>query len=373
MKASAIALVSPPLRSNELYTFEQFADYFADTIYPEYNNLSITRESPNELYNRLPKANTLVPSWRTLSVLKSVTATRVLRSKGIQYGNKRFYWCSELGPLVEKEKNTEFRIFAFDTPFNRSISVVRGHEYIGEAHLIEKLNVVEQRRYKVIQHLMEQQKQYKYYSKRITQLHSLVFQTDILDDVSNVPPVDNIRYGQAIDTERDREESIDSTEIPEELKKQAEAHAANFLNNEDTIGELEQYYAVDFEDRVKSALVSMCRDRQNGSLSNFIEAVELVLPTVRPEWKNISYQIIKETGRVIHGHNEKSQAITSIRPDKIEADLKYEEEKKGKEKVPVVKDPDPPYEYVDVSKLKRVTLDYATFKDALTHKMFVGQ
>lgn len=225
------------IKSNELYTFEQFADHFADKIYPQYNDLSITRESPNELYKRLPKASSFVPSWRTLSVLKSITGTRVLRSKGIQYGNNRFYWCPELGPLVEKEKCTEFRIFAFDTPFNRTISVVRDHEYIGEAHLIEKLNVVERKRYKVIQHLMEQQKQYKYYSKRLKQLHSLVFQSDILSDVSDVPPVDHILYGQAIDEAKDKSEATDSRNVPEELKAQAEAYAKNFLNNNDSITE----------------------------------------------------------------------------------------------------------------------------------------
>ena len=42
--------------------FTQFAEYFADVIYPEYNDFSETNESPNQLYDRLPKANTLVPT-----------------------------------------------------------------------------------------------------------------------------------------------------------------------------------------------------------------------------------------------------------------------------------------------------------------------
>lgn len=126
-------ILDEQIRKNELYTVEQFADYFADTIYPEYNNFPVTKESPNALYSRLPKTSSFVPSWRTLSVLKSVTAERVIRPKGIQYGNNKFYWCSELGPLIERDKGTEYRIFAFDTPFNRNISVVRDHQYIGEA------------------------------------------------------------------------------------------------------------------------------------------------------------------------------------------------------------------------------------------------
>ena len=226
-------ILDEQIKKNELYTFEQFADYFADTIYPEYNNFSVTKESPNELYSRLPKTSSFVPSWRTLSVLKSVTGERVIRSKGIQFGNNKFYWCSELGPLIEKEKSTKYRIFAFDTPFNRNISVVYDHQYIGEAHLIEKLNVVEKKRYKVIQHLMEQQAQHRFYSKRLEQLHSLVFQSDILDEVCSIPPIDNIHYGQAIDTERDKNEATDDNAIPEELKAQAESYANNFLNPDD--------------------------------------------------------------------------------------------------------------------------------------------
>ena len=225
-------ILKTQLKNDELYTFEQFADYFADTIYPEYNDFAVTKESPNELYDRLPKASSFVPTWKTLAVLKSVSKERVIRSRGIQFGNNKFYWCSELAPLVEKDKSTPYRIFAFDTPFNRNISVVRNRQYIGEAHLIEKLNVVEQARYKVIQHVKEQQKQHKFYSKKLEQLHSLVLQTDILNSVSKVPPIDNIRYAQAIDTKRDAEEAIDDQSIPEELKQQAQSYAANFLNPE---------------------------------------------------------------------------------------------------------------------------------------------
>ena len=173
-----------------------------------------------------------MPTWRTLSVLKSVTAERVIRTKGIQYGNNRFYWCSELAPLIERKKITKYRIFAFDTPFNRNISVVYDHKYIGEAHLVEKLNVVEQNRYKIIHHIRQQQAQHRFYSDKLEQLHSIVLQTDIADQVCHVPPVDNIRYGQAIDTERDSKDAIDDTSIPEALKEKAEEYSRNLMNLE---------------------------------------------------------------------------------------------------------------------------------------------
>ena len=225
-------ILDDQMRNNETYTFEQFADYFAETIYPAYNDFSVTKEAPNVLYARLPKASSFVPTWRTLAVLKSVSGERVIRPKGIQYGNNKYYWCSELGPLIEKEETTKYRVFAFDTPFNRNISVVRDHQYIGEAHLIEKLNVVEKKRYKVIQHVAEQARQHKYYSTRIKQIHAIIMQTDILNYIPSAPPADHIRYGQAIDEDRDKKEAIDDTSIPEELKEQAEKYAASYLNPE---------------------------------------------------------------------------------------------------------------------------------------------
>ena len=228
-------ILEQQIKSNELYTFEQFADYFADVIYPKYNDFAVTKESPNSLYQRLPKASSYVPTWRTLSVLKSVSAERVIRTKGIQYGNNRFYWCSELAPLIERKKRTKYRIFAFDTPFNRNISVVYDHKYIGEAHLVEKLNVVEQNRYKIIHHIREQQAQHRFYSGKLEQLHSIVLQTDIADQVCHIPPVDNIRYGQAIDAERDASDAADDASIPEELKEKAAEYSRNLMNSESSL------------------------------------------------------------------------------------------------------------------------------------------
>ena len=203
-----------------IYTFEQFADYFADTIYPAYNSFSVTKESPDSLYQSLEKTSSFVPTWATLSVLKSISEERVIRNKGIQYNNV-WYWCSALGPLVEKKKSTKYKIFAFDTPFNSNISVVdKNNSYIGEAHLIEKLNVVEKKRYKIIQHIKEQQKQHRFYSNKLKQLHDVILTTDILDEVTAYPAVDHIRYGQAIDETRDSQLPID-TNIPLELQQKA--------------------------------------------------------------------------------------------------------------------------------------------------------
>ena len=140
------------IKNGNLYTFEQFVEHFADKIYPAYNNFKPEKNSisPDELYHKLEKVNTKVPSWRTLSVLRGISVTRSLNKNGIEYDRKR-YWCAALGPLVGKE--AKVRVFAFDSPYNRSIGLMVGNVYVGEGHLIEGLNMVENARIKVKLHL----------------------------------------------------------------------------------------------------------------------------------------------------------------------------------------------------------------------------
>lgn len=166
-------------KHEKLYTFPQFADYFADVIYPAYNDFSVTNESPDQLYDRLPRANTYVPTWRTLSVLRSISEERTVHRQGIFYNNQK-YWCSALAPFVETKEKV--RIFAFDAPFNRTLVVTLGKVTLGEAHLINNLDLVEQLRYKVIQHVMEQNEHLKNCLKHIKLVHNLVLQTNILKE-----------------------------------------------------------------------------------------------------------------------------------------------------------------------------------------------
>ena len=96
--------------------------------------------------------------------------------------------------------------------------------------MVEKLNVVEQQRHKVVLHLMEQNRQRRFFSQRLAELHNIILQTDILDCVDAVPAIDDVRYAPAIDTDRDQKESVDDQHIPEELKLQAEQYAKRFLD-----------------------------------------------------------------------------------------------------------------------------------------------
>lgn len=134
--------------------------------------------------------------------------------------------------------------------------------------------------------------------------------------------------------------------------------------------QLEKQYAIFFEPQVKTALISRCRDRQSGGLGNFIEILELMISHVRPEWEDISYQIIAETGRILHDHTEEIQSYTSIKPSRYDS-IGNEEEEKIESVVNAVNVPttDSKHELIDVSALTTVSLDMALLNDALRHKM----
>lgn len=213
-------------RDGNLYTFEQFADIFADVIYPGYNNFKADgeSESPMERYLRLPKADTIVPSWRTLAVLKRKKKSYAVHPDGIHYGKIKgkplIYWHPGLAKFIRPNKPYEkVQVYAFDEPFNRTLALVYGQVYIGEAHPVEGLNYIEEYRYKTIQHLMEQSSQLKTYSDRIKQVHQIVLKNNLIELGTGIPAIDQVYYGQVID--ETNTEAIDDPRIPEELKELA--------------------------------------------------------------------------------------------------------------------------------------------------------
>lgn len=132
------------------------------------------------------------------------------------------------------------------------------------------------------------------------------------------------------------------------------------------IQELEKEYAVRFESNVKNSLISLCRDRQSGGLGNFIEIIELLFSYVRPEWEDISREIIRKTGRVLHTHDELSQSYHAIKADKV--DLLAEEEKK-KETETNATESTASAKTIDIAQLEVAVIDMDIYKDALHHKM----
>ena len=160
--------------------------------------------------------------------------TSTVHRQGIFYNNQK-YWCSALAPFVETKEKV--RIFAFDAPFNRTLVVTLGKVTLGEAHLINNLDLVEQLRYKVIQHVMEQNEHLKNCSKHIKLVHNLVLQTNILKEALQLPAIDayedHTAYVQQIDHERDQKEAVDDPRIPDGMKDLALNYLDNLLRTED--------------------------------------------------------------------------------------------------------------------------------------------
>ena len=128
--------------------------------------------------------------------------------------------------------------------------------------------------------------------------------------------------------------------------------------------ELEDYYAVRFEKAAKAKLISICLDRMNGGLGNFIEILELLLATERPEWEEISYQIIQNSNRTLHTHGDPIQtpSFVACEDQPIEQSMEM-----------LLDDADPSDEEsmqrIDVGNLPIVTITRSSINDALRHKM----
>ena len=135
----------------------------------------------------------------------------------------------------------------------------------------------------------------------------------------------------------------------------------------DYLSLLEKQYVLRLDPAVKTSLIANCRDRQSGSLGNFVEILELLFSQVRPEWETISYQLIRETGRTLHHHTEPVQSYTSIKPAKCnDHEIKDFEEQKRISTVFVQSIPD---DSIDISTLAPAHVDMKTLQDVLRHKM----
>ncbi|MCD8020406.1 MAG: Mu transposase C-terminal domain-containing protein [Clostridiales bacterium] len=210
------------LKKGRLYKFEQFANYFADIIWYKYNNFKSDpdKESPLELYQRLPRADTFVPSWRTMAVLKQERKPHTIQRSGIRFNN-HWYWHPALAPYIGESVQT----FTFDSPFHRSVSITANRAFIAEAHPIDKCALIEEARHAIYQHLAEQGRQRRKITGRLEELRAIVLKSDIIDYGLDIPAIEEISYTQAVDTERDQKEAVDDKRVPEELKEAAIRYA----------------------------------------------------------------------------------------------------------------------------------------------------
>lgn len=150
---------------------------------------------------------------------------------------------------------------------------------------------------------------------------------------------------------------------------------------------LEKEFAVTFAHDARSELFNHCIDKDNGGLGTFIELIKFSFSIVRPEWKDICFQL-EETNMCkpakTNDHSSKrdySEVIIPPPPDplsqnnntdagKIDAGKITAELKSNLTTISQVRAESlPHYNHVDIKSLKKVVIDRSTFKNALLYKL----
>ena len=194
------------LKEEKLWTLEQFARDWFERVVPAYNSFAPEpgAKSPLQLYQTLPRADTLVPDWGTLSVLMVPKSTRMVQPQGIKYRNE-FYW----HPYLREHIGERVHIYDFDQSFCHSLSVLANGRYLCEAEPLVHQAIVERDRLKLMHHLEEQKQQTKRVSGKVTAIRQVLRSAQIdADRYQEAPaPETAVAYAEAIDAERDRQEA----------------------------------------------------------------------------------------------------------------------------------------------------------------------
>jgi putative transposase len=134
------------LKQKKLMTFEEFVGYFVEVVLPGYNNWKGADgklESPNELYERLPKARNEVISWAVLSMAMTEKAERKIRPDGIYLHNRR-YWDDAFSTLIGETVTVRY----FSDNANM-VSVFHDGQYVTTAPIAENFQLLNEEPEKV--------------------------------------------------------------------------------------------------------------------------------------------------------------------------------------------------------------------------------
>lgn len=166
------------IESGQIWTLEKFARYWFDVIVPAYNSTvpEGETESPLQKYNRMEKANTIVPDWNTLSVFMAPKKSHKVHPQGIKYNND-LLWHPDLAR--EDVMGHYVSIYDFDQTFCHSISVIHNGKYLCEAEPLIHQKVDETDRLKLEQHLEEQKAQKRRISRKVTAVKQVLKATKI--------------------------------------------------------------------------------------------------------------------------------------------------------------------------------------------------
>lgn len=198
------------LAANGLWTLEQFAVYWFETVIPSYNQFSPDKNtlSPLQLYEKLPRADTITPDWNTLSVFMVEKSSHKVHPQGIKYRNE-FYW----HPFLRDYIGEYVQIYDFDQSFCHSISVLAKGKYLCQAEPLVHQGIIEADRLKLIHHLEEQKQQKRIVSKQVSTVKLILKSAKVntsryVDAPEPSSEGNHIAYVESIDTERDSSQAV---------------------------------------------------------------------------------------------------------------------------------------------------------------------
>lgn len=143
------------------WDIDKFQRFFFEQIIPGCNNIG-GENSPIERYNRLPRANTLVPSWASISILmqRKVKLSVKISQGSIRYKNS-YYSSPELFPYEGKN----VWIYDFGSIVTKCISVLYSEgtniHFVGLAYEKEQISIRNPEQMKLLRELSLKHMQYR--------------------------------------------------------------------------------------------------------------------------------------------------------------------------------------------------------------------
>lgn len=199
----------------KLFTLASFARYFASVILPDYHNTvpegSTNRMTPLECYRSLPKARDLIPTWKTMSILKSRRAYYTVQRQGIRCQNV-FYWSDALDPYV----GYRLLVYYSESLPPLSVTVILNGRYLCEAYPVAALPFVGAQPDQLQAHLDAQTLQRKKMQAPVTRIQRIMRLSGLAQAMSAKDALHLETYGQVVDTEMDGQATDLLPEIPDD-------------------------------------------------------------------------------------------------------------------------------------------------------------
>jgi hypothetical protein len=199
----------------KLFTLASFARYFASVILPDYHNTvpegSTDRMTPLECYRSLPRARDLIPTWKTMSILKSRRAYYTVQRQGIRCQNV-FYWSDALDPYV----GYRLLVYYSESLPPLSVTVLLNGHYLCEAYPVEALPFVGAEPDQLQAHLDAQTLQRRKMQAPVTRIRRVMRLSGLAQAMSAQDALHLETYGQVVDTEMDGQATELFPEIPDD-------------------------------------------------------------------------------------------------------------------------------------------------------------